>query len=40
MFINFLFAKFVNDIEDFFYVHRAERVDITLFKLVFVTLCR
>ena len=29
----FLFAMFVNDIEDSFYVHRAEGVDITVFKL-------
>ena len=28
----FLFAMFVNDIEDFFYVHGAEGVDITVFK--------
>ena len=28
-----LFQTFVNNIEDFFYVHGAEGVDITLFKL-------
>ena len=30
---SFLLAMFVNDIEDFFYVHGAEGVDITVFKL-------
>ena len=33
MFITFLFAIFVNYIEDFFCVHRAEGVDITKLKL-------
>ena len=37
MFITFLLAMFVNDI-DFFYVYGAEGVDTTLF--IFFTLCR